>query len=95
MMQNPWGGTEIYGNVQTQLPVVVERLLRTSREIEPHEFVLPGRAYLLGFSPNDEPTVRRYLAEDGVANLAALLMSIADHSGDVYREILYSLDELD
>jgi hypothetical protein len=95
MMQNPWGGTAIHGNVQEQLPVVVDRLMRTSRETEPHEFVLAGRPYLLGFGPNAEPTVRRYVAEDGVANLAAFIMAIADHSGDIYREILYSLDVLE
>jgi pimeloyl-ACP methyl ester carboxylesterase len=97
MSMNPYGlyNAQMAAAMQAQLPGVVQRLVRSTQIVEPHEFVLPGRAYLLGSHADGNPSVRLYTAADATFNIATLITAITDHNGECYKDVIFMLEALE
>jgi hypothetical protein len=77
------------------MPAIVGRLIRISQVDEVHEFVLPGRTYLIDTDDHGKPKLRRYSEDDGVGDLSRMLKSMTDHDEQLYEDAVFQLDVLD
>jgi hypothetical protein len=84
---------QMEASMQQELPGLVQRLVRSTQSVEPHGFVLPGRAYYLDSDAN--PSVRLYTAADAAFSIATFITAIGDHDGERYQEVLFLLDALE
>ena len=82
-------------NINQQIPAITETLLTTTRQNQTDEFFLPGKDYFLSYDQDGFPIVRRYTEQDSAFNMLTLLQGLGDHSGELYNEVLYSIDELE
>ena len=79
-------------DITSAVPAVVQRLV--DLRAETREFYLPGRAFYIDFNQDGLGYARPFTEQDSQLNIAALMMSMGDHSGTFYSDIVMMLDSL-
>jgi hypothetical protein len=84
IQMNPFARStdESVRTLQAQMPQVVMRLVASAQGAVVEEFLLPGKAFLIGVNKADGSAwVRGYTAADTGLNIAVLLSAVMDHDG--------------
>lgn len=95
LQSNVYTDPTTLSSIQTQIPIIADRLMSMANVEEPYEFYLPGKAFYIDNDQDGFPFARLYTQQDGLLNLALVMNGMMDHSGEHYTDILFALDQLD
>lgn len=93
-MANGYDQNSMY-NLSGEIPKIIEMLTNiASNQSQENEFELPGKAYYLDYKDGC-PICQPYTDSQKMINIAGLLTGISDHSGELYQDVIFGIDELE
>lgn len=97
MMSMFMGTTSLDPNyINSQIPVILQNLVRMSSNLPNYEYELPGKAYHLKKDQEGFPMVTPYTPEENYPiNMMTISMYMQDHDGTLYMDSIFACDDLD